>query len=246
MKVFLLGKNISQSVSPEIHNRLLKEANLKAEYGLMDVAEEELPQVIAKVKKEDFWGFNVTSPYKAAIIPFLDRLDERASILGAVNTVVHRGGKLYGYNTDVDGVRSAVEGLFVPGEVLILGRSGAAKAALYAFRDSKVTIYCRDHRKDDELRKIKEDVEIVYDLKEIKEGMATNVVQATTVGFREDKSLLDAPLPGQKTLFDMIYSPWETTIMKRLKAQGVHVKNGYDMVLGQAEKCFTLFTEERV
>ncbi|MDO5737999.1 MAG: shikimate dehydrogenase [Eubacteriales bacterium] len=246
VKLFLLGKGISKSVSPEIHNNLLQKAGIDAKYGLMDVDLDEIPSVITKAKAEDVWGFNVTSPYKAEILKYLDWTDERVKILNASNTVVHRNGKLYGYNTDVDGVLSAVDGLFVPGSVLILGRSGAAKAAILAFKDRPVTVYCRDDSKDSELRKIKEDIQIVYDLKEVEEGMATNLVQATTVGYNEDKSLLEKPLPGQETLFDMIYSPWQTSIMNKLEVHGIVVKNGYDMVLGQAEKCFSLFTEDRV
>ncbi|MDO5734455.1 MAG: hypothetical protein Q4P08_04925 [Eubacteriales bacterium] len=244
--MFLLGKGIAQSVSPEIHNDLLRKANLDYEYGLVDLERDQLPALIQRVKAEDIWGFNVTSPYKAEILNYLDSIDQRVEVLGAVNTVVQRAGKLYGYNTDVDGVRYAVKDLFEPGPILILGRGGAAKAAIYAFRDRELSVYCRDHSKDDELRRIKDDLRIVCDFNELEFGQATNVIQATTVGFREDRSLLKEALPGQKTLFDMIYTPWETSIMRNLKGSGVQLKNGYEMVLGQAEKCFKLFSENRI
>ena len=124
MEYGLIGEHLPHSFSPEIHNKI---GNYK--YEIKELRPEELENFI---KAKDFKGINVTIPYKQAVIPFLDEIDEAAKAIGAVNTIVNRGGKLFGYNTDFGGLKALFErtGISVSGKkAIILGNGGTSKTA---------------------------------------------------------------------------------------------------------------------
>ena len=127
MKYGCIGEHLPHSVSGEIHREIGSYG-----YELKELAPEEVP---AFMVKKDFSGINVTIPYKQAVIPFLDHIDETAEAIGAVNTVVNRGGSLCGYNTDLYGLTRLIRraGLDLSGrKVLILGTGGTSRTAAYA------------------------------------------------------------------------------------------------------------------
>ena len=120
-----IGKKLTHSFSKEIHSRLAD-----YEYELIELAEEEIKPFF---EKKDFEAINVTIPYKQDVIPFLDFISDTAQQIGAVNTIVNRGGKLYGYNTDFAGMTALIKlnNIDVCGKkVLILGSGGTSKTAL--------------------------------------------------------------------------------------------------------------------
>ena len=130
MKYGLIGEKLGHSFSKEIHERLGK-----YEYELKELAPDELEGFI---KAKDFEGINVTIPYKEAVIPYLDETDDAAARIGAVNTIVNRGGKLFGYNTDAYGMKSLMEKMGVDAagkSVLIAGTGGTSKTAVYVARE---------------------------------------------------------------------------------------------------------------
>ena len=130
MKYGLIGEHLGHSFSREIHGTLSGEP-----YELRELSPAELP---AFFSARDFEGINVTIPYKEKVIPFLDCVSDEALAIGAVNTVVRRGGKLFGYNTDYFGLRELARSAGVRFEgrkVLILGAGGAAKTAAALARD---------------------------------------------------------------------------------------------------------------
>ena len=125
MQYGLIGQNLSHSFSPEIH-RLLGDYD----YQLKELSPEDLPVFFAARK---FAGINVTMPYKQKVIPYLDELDRRAAVIGAVNTVINRDGRLVGCNTDFDGMAALIRrtGLEVQGKtVLIAGNGGTSRTAM--------------------------------------------------------------------------------------------------------------------
>ena len=124
MKYGLIGEKLGHSFSKEIHERI---ADYK--YELCEVAKEDFDQFF---KNRDFISINVTIPYKERVIPYLDYIDDIALSIGAVNTVVNKDGKLYGYNTDYYGLKSLIEKRNIDVEnkkVLILGTGGTSKTA---------------------------------------------------------------------------------------------------------------------
>ncbi len=125
MKYGLIGEHLGHSFSKDIHNMIGD-----YQYELKEIPPADLD---AFMQTRDFLGINVTIPYKQAVIPYLDSIDDAAKIIGAVNTIVNKNGKLYGYNTDFYGMKSLLEkmGLSVKGKnVLILGNGGTSKTAL--------------------------------------------------------------------------------------------------------------------
>ena len=121
MEYGLIGKPLSQSFSPFLHEKLGS-----FPYECRELSPDELADFFAK---RDFRGINVTVPYKKAVIPFLDELSPEAKEIGSVNTILNRGGRLYGYNTDFDGFSALLrrENVDLSGKtVLILGSGGTA------------------------------------------------------------------------------------------------------------------------
>ena len=124
MEYGLIGEHLPHSFSPEIHKRI---GDYK--YEIKELKPEELGDFL---KNRDFKGINVTIPYKQAVIPFLDEIDEAAKEIGAVNTIVNRDGKLFGYNTDFGGLKALFEhtGISVFGKkAIILGNGGTSRTA---------------------------------------------------------------------------------------------------------------------
>ncbi|MBO4733857.1 MAG: hypothetical protein J5662_05190, partial [Clostridia bacterium] len=131
MKYGLIGEKLLHSFSKEIHNLLCD-----YEYGLCELKADELKQFFTE---RDFYGINVTIPYKTSVMEYLDYIDEAAQKIGAVNTVVNRGGRLYGYNTDAYGLSALIakSGVDLRGKkVLISGGGGTSRTALYVAQES--------------------------------------------------------------------------------------------------------------
>ncbi|MBQ4875078.1 MAG: shikimate dehydrogenase [Rickettsiaceae bacterium H1] len=150
-KIGLIGADVSNSLSPVIHNFFLKQSNISVRYHTFSVNESELKNITSKLIKEAYIGFNVTIPYKEIIIPLLDSVDEIAAKIGAVNTVLIKNGKLCGFNTDyygfIKGIKSQISDFQFKGiTVLVLGAGGAARAVLYALNIENVDkIYLCNH-----------------------------------------------------------------------------------------------------
>lgn len=240
-RCYLLGKNIKNSRSGEIYRELSEKDKIDFSYENVDVNPEEIPEFVRFIKKTGARGFNVTAPYKSEIIKYLGDMSEAVNVLNAANTVINQNGKLFGYNTDVYGVRTAYGQFLRDGKTLILGRGGAARALIYAFKDLDLTLYVRDSSQNDILLKIKPDLNFIYDLKKCD---FTNVINATSVGFNEDKAIYTKKFDSQKTAVDIIYTPERTLFLSEMEKQGVEIKNGYDMLYYQAVEAYDLYKGE--
>lgn len=181
-------------------------------------------------------GMNVTLPYKQAIIPFLDRLDETAEAIGAVN-VVHRR---IGYNTDCLGFMESIKPLLRPEDkqALVLGTGGASKAACYGLRKLGVvpTLVSRTPR---------EGMLGYDDLNEEVMNRHTVIVNCTPLGMLPDVDSCP-PIPyehlsARHLLFDCVYNPEETLFLSKGKAQGARIKNGMEMLYGQAKAAWKIW-----
>lgn len=140
----LLGKNISYSLSPELHKIIFEKLSIKSEYILLDknsskkTDEEYICEVLKKIREKEIEGINVTIPYKEKIIKFLDNLEENTKVIGAVNTVVLENGILKGYNTDYYGIIETLKKMKLElkgKKIYILGTGGASKAVIKAVMD---------------------------------------------------------------------------------------------------------------
>lgn len=229
-KNFIIGTPVSHSLSPVMHNAGYRALGIEKvfSYGAHEVGLDGLKDFLSA---RDFDGLSVTMPLKTAIIPLLDEVDGAALKTGAVNTVVNSGGILKGYNTDWLGVAYALGPDIKGKKVALYGAGGAARAALYALKDaSEVTIINRD----------KEKAKKLAGEWGVKCGGGENadvIINATSVN-----PLSAEMLNAKQTVFDMVYSPLLTPLVKAAAEKGARVVTGEKMLLGQALKQFELFT----
>ncbi|MFT6746293.1 MAG: shikimate dehydrogenase [Glaciecola sp.] len=202
-----------------------------------------LPEVIKN--NVELIGLNVTIPYKEAVIPYLDKLDDSAKNVGAVNTIKidRNGGKttLTGYNTDTYGFRESLKPSLAMHhqKALILGTGGAAKAAEHVLKDIglEVLFVSRNPEKENE---------VSYD--SLNETAVTNfplIVNSSPIGMHPNiDKCPDIPyeyLSDKNLLFDLIYNPEETLFLKKGKEKGALTQNGLPMLILQAEKAWEIW-----
>ncbi|MDG6905253.1 MAG: shikimate dehydrogenase [Nitrososphaerota archaeon] len=135
-RVFLIGSNISKSISPAFQNKAFKKTGFRARYELLQFPESRFESFVDEMKhSKDVLGFNVTAPYKEMILPFISKTDASSSAIGSVNTVkILRSGVMNGYNTDLHGILESFSklGLKKKDRAVVLGAGGAARACVYA------------------------------------------------------------------------------------------------------------------
>jgi shikimate dehydrogenase len=264
----LIGRGVDYSYSPLIHNTALEETGLPYYYTIFNVADNSLlGDALNGAVALGIAGFNVTIPYKQAVVPFLDELSPEASLIQAVNTIVNSNGRLSGHNTDIAGFaspllryRNEISGK----PVCIFGSGGAALAAIEAFRVyfsvQEILLFVRDRKKALLMLENCKSKEIVraVPLTELQNGNAEYLeklgnsavlVNATPIGTKgrsdEIKSIipLDAGLihKGQ-IVYDMVYNPFETPLLAAAKKAAAETIPGIEMLIGQAARSFELWT----
>lgn len=247
----LLGKPVTRSLSPMIHNLFFKINTINARYLAFDIKNGyELVKAIEGIKALGIQGFNVTIPYKIEVIKHLDELDEKAQILGAVNTVVNHNGKLKGFNTDGYGfVKSILDiGINLNNKsVVLVGAGGAAHSIAVSIANEKVKDLVIINRTLENAYKLKQLVETHYPLINVscyemgdERDIPNNIdmlVNTTSVGMYPDiNSIPISPnLFSKDTLFyDIIYKPKKTKLIIEAEKQGCKTLNGLDMLINQA------------
>ena len=233
----IIGYPLHHSFSAKYFNEKFATSGIDAEYSLYPVQIEDL-----RLKIEDLLetldGFNVTLPYKQAVIPYLDRLDETAQAIGAVNVVYRH----VGYNTDCLGFMESIRPLLreYDRQALVLGTGGASKATCYGLRQLGITPTLVS-------RTPKEGMLGYKDLSEEVMNAHTIIVNCTPLGMLPDvDSCPDIPyerISARHLLFDCIYNPEETLFLRKGAAQGATIQNGIDMLYGQAKAAWEIWNK---
>ena len=255
----VVANPIKHSISPFIHNSAFEATNTNGVYLAWEVDEAELAETVANIRRYQMYGINLSMPYKEQVIPYLDRLSEEACLIGAVNTVVNREGKLIGYNTDGKGFFKSLPSFKISKKRLVLlGAGGAAKAILaQAILDgvSQISVFVRSSSMEKTrsyLEKIQNatgfrvDLFALEDVQNLQDSItqADLLVNATNVGM--DGSSQPIPtsivLPEKLLVADVIYQPFETPFLKWAKEQGNEAINGLGMLLYQAAEAFEFWT----
>jgi len=251
----ILGKNIPYTLSPALHERALEVAALPHTYVKNDVDDMSSFIDSPAFKAATFGGSSVTIPYKIEIMEHLDVIDDAASKVGAVNTIVaeydEKGGRvLKGYNTDVDGIYNPIKRRLVPGEdtaasyFLIIGAGGAARAAAYAATKLKfkLLIWNRTKEKAVELQRLTGG-EVVDDLDSLGSDVIgrLRVVMSTLPAAAEFK-LPQKFLTPELICFDANYKPYSTEFLKQGEEEGCKVIRGSEMFYEQGVKQFEFWT----
>jgi shikimate dehydrogenase len=239
----LIGKDISYSFSKKYFTDKFSEPLFEnCFYENFDISSiSKFPNVIKK--NLELSGLNVTIPYKEKVIPYLDKISKKSQIIGAVNTIKFtKKGKLKGYNTDYYGFKKAIQPLLLPHHknALILGTGGAAKAISFALTEMGIyhAFVSREAKEN------------TIDYKHVNVTTFDNfqiIINCTPLGTSPNiKSF--PPIPYQyftnkHIAFDLVYNPTESQFLKKAKKKGATIKNGYDMLIFQAEKAWQIWNK---
>ena len=237
MKYGLIGEKLGHSFSKEIHERI---ADYK--YELCEVAKDDFDEFF---KNRDFISINVTIPYKERVIPYLDYIDDIALSIGAVNTVVNKDGKLYGYNTDYYGLKSLIEKRNIDVEnkrVLILGTGGTSKTATAVVKTlgAKEIIYASING---------EIGTFTYEEVLEKHTDSEVIINTTPCGMypNNDGLLIDIKLfKNLVGVVDVVYNPLLTTILQNAKTNNLKYASGLYMLVSQAVYASAIFQDKEV
>jgi shikimate dehydrogenase len=234
----LIGKNIAYSFSESHFHDKFRKANItNSTYQLFDL--KSISEVEELFQTKELKGFNVTIPYKEEIIPYLDELSPEAQKIGAVNCVKIQNNKKIGFNTDAFGFENSLKPLLEKHhqKALILGDGGAAKAVKFIL--TKLEIDYQSVTRKGELRFPDLDKEIISE--------HPLIINCTPVGtFPDLEASPDIPyqfITTSHLLYDLIYNPEKTKFLQLGEIKGAKIKNGYEMLVLQAEKSWEIWSQ---
>ncbi|MFX0176302.1 MAG: shikimate dehydrogenase [Candidatus Hodarchaeota archaeon] len=257
----IIGHPIEHSMSPVMHNAALQELGLDFLYIAFDVNPNQLREAISGLKALGIKGFNVTIPHKERIIRYLDKIDPLAKNIGAINVVKNEDGFLIGRNTDALGAKKGLldAGCEIKGKnILILGAGGTAKAISYILAEdaNKIIIANRTEKKAVELAKdLKKIAKVNVEGKINSETIlkseiakAEILINTTPIGMypKINQSLVPKDLLHSNLfVFDVIYNPLETQLIKDAKEYGCKTLSGLDMLVNQGVLAFEWWTNKK-
>ena len=252
----IIGNPLGHSLSPLVHNRAFLEQNVNAVYVPVQIDDSSVADVIRLAPEWNLHGISVTIPHKVAVMDHLTKMDPAVEKIGACNTVVFRNGGRIGYNTDylaaIGGIESALGGNFLDIEsvlknekALVLGAGGAGKALAYGLvhRGAMVTVTDIDAERAVELAG---HLGCEYEKWEVRESVQPKIlVNCTPIGMHPNIDATPYPkssLHSRMLVFDAVYNPEYTLLIKSAQEKGCKVVTGLEMFIGQACYQFKLFT----
>jgi shikimate dehydrogenase len=239
-----------------MHNAAFEHFSIDARYDLREMEADEIPDFVSETRQPEWFGFQVTAPHKQVVVAHLDEIEDGARHIGAVNSVLRRDdGRLVGFNTDAPGFQRAAEGglniRFSSLRVGVAGAGGVARAvvhALVAAGASSVTICDIEPSRAEALA-----ADFDRDVRAVPVGSAFEeelrrvdfAVNATTVGMIQPGVAFDPDvLQDSAAVFDLVYNPPESELLRRARARGLPASNGLGMLIAQAEIAFERWTGE--
>jgi shikimate dehydrogenase len=259
--VGLIGYRLKHSISPIFQQAAFDYLGLDIRYEVWETAKDELPNVMEGIRDASKLGANVTIPYKEAVLPLLDDVDSDARRIGAVNTIVNRGDKLIGYNTDSSGFLRALreDGGFSPRNkrAVLLGAGGVARAVGFALVGAGVkslVILNRTQGRGEALAwdlKVSDTEVVALSWKDGKTLTALAecnlLVNCTSVGMKDSAGEGRSPIgigliPKRALVYDVVYNPIETPLLAAAKKAGARTLGGLPMLVYQGAASFELWT----
>jgi len=254
----LIGYPLGHSLSPKIHTAALKACGLEGSYSLFPIPPDDkdgLKDLLVRIRSGELHGLNVTIPHKQNAIEFMDELTPTAKAIGAVNTIYLRDGKLIGDNTDAAGfladLKKGIENreLGVGKSALVLGAGGSARAVVYALLSAgwNVTLATRRLEQAEQLANTFPNHQLlITNYSSLILHPSSLLVNTTPVGMfpNVDNSPLpeNLSLPSNAFVYDLVYNPSETKLVKTARAQGLSATTGLGMLIEQAALAFELWT----
>ncbi|MFH1826512.1 MAG: shikimate dehydrogenase [bacterium] len=260
-KAFIIGHPIKHSVSPFMHNAAFGERGIDCLYDLKDVKPRDLKKIFEELRQPEVIGFNVTVPHKEAVLPLLDDLSKPAQIIGAVNTVVNENGKLIGHNTDGAGFIESLkeDAKFEPKEknVVVIGAGGASRAITVMLAEAEIDFLTVTDIQEEKAQELLEYLSSYFQLncnfaapnsEELQAAIdrADILINCSPVGMhpkeKENPLSPQIKLHSDLLVYDLVYNPRETQLLKTAKAAGAQACSGLGMLVRQGALAFTLWT----
>jgi shikimate dehydrogenase len=241
----LFGNPVAQSLSPLMHNAAFARMGIGAHYRAIRV--DDATEAVRLIRELGLCGASVTIPFKESVMPYLDEVDQSAREIGAVNTIIHRKGRLAGYNTDGAGlIRDLEEWTGIPGKTFaVLGAGGAARAAVHALLKAGGTPVVFS-RTTERTRTLAARFGCAWaPLAELPQARADVLINTTPVGMFPGTDR--TPLAGETLIhfpqvMDMIYNPYRTRLIREAEAAGCRVRPGVGMFVHQGAEQIRLWT----
>jgi shikimate dehydrogenase len=244
MKLAVLGDPVSHSRSPAIHNAALAATGIPGSYEARRVDSDGVRAAFEQVRNGELSGFNVTMPHKNLAAELCDRLEADAAMAGSVNTVALVDGAVWGFSTDIGGVRDAWGDLPAAGAVQILGAGGAAAAACVALAERPIYLTARRFGAGMELGLRLGKRGLAISVGEVPWGapvVGSVIVNCTPVGMKGE-SLPQDLLAMSRGLLDMAYGPDVTPAVRAVRNMGLQAVEGLDLLVFQAARSFRIWT----
>jgi len=249
----VIGDPIAQSLSPLVHNAAFNHLKLDCTYIAYRIIKGDLKDEIESLKSIQISGFNVTIPHKIDVINYLDELHKDCQVIGAVNTVLYKNDRLIGFNTDMDGFTDPIRrrNLTINGSnVLLIGAGGAARAIVTAVakeKAKKISIANRTTKAAETLslfaNKLGLDAEVINFNESGECASKYNfIINSTSIGLRNEPSPISTKkINKNNVVYDIIYQPMNTALIKESKKNGATIIYGYEMFLSQAIRSFEIW-----
>ena len=245
-KHLIIGSPISHSLSPKLHNYWFKQNNINAIYEKLEPREEEIKEILHKIKFGQIWGMNVTVPFKKKVIPFIEKLSDIAKETSSVNTIFKKEDLIYGDNTDVQGFELSLkyENCELENKkAFILGAGGVVPSIIKALKNlniKQIFLSNRTIKNSDYIKK--QFPEIVM----VEWGQIPDfdiIINATSLGLNKNDYIKFnfEELKNHKIFYDLIYNPPVTKFLEQAKLSGHKTINGKMMLLFQAKKAFEIW-----
>jgi len=244
----VIGYPLIHTQSPVLHNTIYHEMHIDA--TLLAFSNKDIKSLIQAIKTLSIGLTAVTMPFKEQILEHLDCYSPEITTLKSVNTIIQRENKLYGYNTDVDGIRYALRGIPLSNKkVLLLGAGGAARAVAYFMKENNAQLLWLNRTRKNAENRANEFGGEVIQKNEVDRVSVDIIVNTTPLGMYPHFNC--SPLPGyqfnsEQIVFDLIYNPIHTALLKQAKMHNATILSGLDMFIGQGIRQIELWTNKTI
>ena len=259
----VIGHPVGHSLSPLMQNTAFRSLGIDAQYEMIDIAPHDLEQKLHEFRGPAWGGFNITSPHKSSVLPYLDGISQEAEAAQAVNAVCNMSGLLVGANTDILGFRQSLDpflGDIVGNPCTLLGSGGAAAAVLFILityiKPQHINLIARTRETAEALLERFHPSAIPINLMNFAESnlqtiikQSSIIINSTTAGMLPRHQ--ETPLPGihfhkDQIVYDLIYRPRNTCLLQQAKSDGAQTIGGLEMFIHQGAAAFQLWTGKQM
>ncbi len=238
------GNPVNKSLSPVMMNAAFRRETVNAVYLALQTAK--IEDLVALIEQIPIQGVSITMPHKQAILPYLEHMDPLSQKIGACNTVLRQEGKLYGFNTDVAGILTPLQKrMDLKGaKVLVLGAGGSARAAVFGLRDKGAEVFIYNRTPETAVKLARQAHAKSIKREAIPKTTFDVIINATPVGMAGQKGaqILGADDLKTKYVFDLVYNPVDTPLIRLARQHNINVITGVEMFVQQGARQFEIWT----